>query len=408
MRTFVARLSWFQQKHIVLGVSGGIACYKACELARALGRRGAEVRVVMTESATAFVSPLTFQALTGNDVHISLLDPTSESGMGHIELARWADLIVIAPCTANTMASLANGEAPDLLTTLWIAAACEKAIAPAMNQQMWSDESTQINLHRLIHRSVHIIGPDSGIQACGDLGLGRMMEPMNILDHLEHALNQGPLSGRKLLITAGPTHEPLDPIRYIANRSSGKMGFALAALAVKLGGSVALISGPVNLETPSGVERVNVETADDMFTAVTHALEHTDVFIGAAAVCDVRPKTEAKTKLKKCRNDLSIIHLAENPDIIQYVSGHEQRPSIVVGFAAETELVIENAKHKLVSKSLDLIVANNVANSEVFGKNDTSVTVIDRHFIEAQLSGTKPHVALQILNQVVELLTKRI
>jgi phosphopantothenoylcysteine decarboxylase/phosphopantothenate--cysteine ligase len=306
------------------------------------------------------------------------------------------------------MASLANGEAPDLLTTLWIAADCEKAIAPAMNQQMWSDGSIKINLDRLIHRSVHIIGPDSGIQACGDLGLGRMMEPMNILDHLEHALNRGPLKGRKLLVTAGPTHEPLDPVRYLANRSSGKMGFALAALAVKLGGSVTLISGPVNLETPSGVERVNVETANEMLNAVTHALEHTDVFIGAAAVCDVRPKTEAKTKLKKSLNDLSIIQLDENPDIIQYVSKHAQRPSIVVGFAAETELVIEYAKHKLVSKSLDLIVANSVANSEVFGKNDTSVTVIDQQFIEAQLFGTKSDVALQILNKVVVLLTKRI
>ena len=408
MRSFVARLSWFQQKHIVLGVSGGIACYKACELARALGRRGADVRVVMTESATAFVSPLTFQALTGNDVRISLLDPTPESGMGHIELARWADFIIIAPCTANTMASLANGEAPDLLTTLWIAADCEKAIAPAMNQQMWSDDSIKINLDKLIYRSVHIVGPTSGIQACGDFGLGRMMEPMNILDHLEHALNRGPLKGRKLLVTAGPTHEPLDPVRYLANRSSGKMGFALAALAVKLGGSVTLISGPVNLETPSGVERVNVETANEMLNAVTHALEHTDVFIGAAAVCDVRPKTEAKTKLKKSLNDLSIIQLDENPDIIQYVSKHAQRPSIVVGFAAETELVIEYAKHKLVSKSLDLIVANSVANSEVFGKNDISVTVIDQQFTEAQLFGTKSDVALQILNQVVVLLTKRI
>ena len=319
-----------------------------------------------------------------------------------------ADFIIIAPCTANTMASLANGEAPDLLTTLWIAADCEKAIAPAMNQQMWSDGSIKINLDRLIHRSVHIIGPDSGIQACGELGLGRMMEPMNILDHLEHALNQGPLNGRKLLVTAGPTHEPLDPVRYLANRSSGKMGFALASLAVKLGGSVTLISGPVNLETPSGVERVNVETANEMLNAVTHALEHTDVFIGAAAVCDVRPKTEAKTKLKKSRNDLSIIQLDENPDIIQYVSKHAQRPSIVVGFAAETERVIEYAKHKLVSKSLDLIVANSVANSEVFGKNDISVTVIDQQFTEAQLFGTKSDVALQILNQVVVLLTKRI
>ena len=401
-------LSWFQQKHIVLGVSGGIACYKACELARELGRRGAELRVVMTESATAFVSPLTFQALTGKDVHLSLLDPASEAGMGHIELAQWADLIIIAPCTANTMARLANGEAPDLLTTLWIAAACERAIAPAMNQQMWSDESTQINLKKLTRRSVHIVGPDSGIQACGDFGLGRMMEPVNIADHLEHVLNQGPLRERKIVITAGPTHEPLDPVRYLANRSSGKMGFALAAQAVKLGGSVTLISGPVHLETPSGVKRVNVETAYDMLNSVAYAVEHADIFIGAAAVCDLRPKTKAQTKLKKSRDDLSIIHLTANPDVIKFVSTHEVRPSIVVGFAAETELVIENAKQKLISKSLDLIVANSVANSEIFGKNDTSVTIIDQQSIETRLSGTKSEVALQILNRVVELLPKRI
>ena len=400
--------SWFQQKNIVLGVTGGIACYKACELARQIQRRGAKVRVVMTEAATAFVSPLTFQALTGEEVHISLLDPASEAGMGHIEIARWADLIIIAPCTANTMALLANGEAPDLLTTLWIAAACEKAIAPAMNQQMWSDGSTQTNLKKLIGRSVHIIGPDSGIQACGDLGLGRMMEPSNILDQLEDTLKQGPLTRRKLVITAGPTHEPLDPVRYLANRSSGKMGFALASLAVKLGGSVTLISGPVYLETPNGVERINVETANDMYNSVTHAIEHTDIFIGAAAVCDLRPETRSKTKLKKSRDDLSVIRLIENPDIIQYVSRHEARPAVVVGFAAETELVVKHAKQKLISKSLDLIVANSVADSKIFGRNDTIVTIIDQQSIETRLSGTKSDVALQILNRVVELLPKRI
>ncbi len=401
-------LSWFQQKHIVLGVSGGIACYKACELARELGRRGAEVRVVMTESATAFVSPLTFQALTGKNVHISLLDPASEAGMGHIELARWADLIIIAPCTANTMARLANGEAPDLLTTLWIAASCEKVVAPAMNQQMWSDESTKTNLETLSCRSVHIIGPDSGIQACGDLGLGRMMEPLNILDRLEHTLNQGPLAGQKIVITAGPTHEPLDPVRFLANRSSGKMGFALAAAAIKLGGSVTLISGPVHLETPRGVKRVNVETARDMLKAVTHSVGETDIFIGSAAVCDLRPETKVKRKLKKSQDDLFVINLTENPDIINYISKHKNRPSIVVGFAAETEFVIEHAKQKLISKSLDFIVANSVANGEIFGKDDTSVTMIDQQSIELQMSGSKTNVALQILNRVVELFFNRI
>ncbi|HBX27548.1 MAG TPA: bifunctional phosphopantothenoylcysteine decarboxylase/phosphopantothenate--cysteine ligase CoaBC, partial [Gammaproteobacteria bacterium] len=244
----MTRTSWLQNKHIVLGVSGGIACYKACELTRELGRRGALVQIVMTEAATAFVSPLTFQALTSREVRISVLDAKAEAGMSHIELARWADLIIIAPCTANTLAQLASGQASDLLTTLWIASDCEKAIAPAMNQQMWKNIQTQENLTHLVDRGVAVIGPNSGLQACGDIGSGRMTEPTEVVNTLESQLTRGPLAHRKVLITAGPTHEPIDPVRYLANRSSGKMGFALADAASRLGGSVTLISGPAQLE----------------------------------------------------------------------------------------------------------------------------------------------------------------
>ena len=344
----MTQISWFQNKHIVLGVTGGIACYKACELARELGRRGAIVQVVMTKAATAFVSALTFQALTGREVKVSMLDPKAEAGMGHIELARWADLILVAPCTANTMALLAQGQAPDLLSTVWAAAACEKAIAPAMNQQMWKHPETQANLERLSGKA-QIIGPDSGIQACGDVGSGRMSEALEIANTLEATLNRGPLAGRRVVITAGPTHEPVDPVRYLGNRSSGKMGFALAEVANRLGAAVTLITGPVHLETPAGVNRIDVETAGDMHAAVHSALDQVDLFIGAAAVCDMRPASVSKQKLKKSKDDLSQITLTENIDIIHSVATSPNRPGLVIGFAAETELVLEHARQKLIA-----------------------------------------------------------
>ena len=404
----MAETTWFQNKHIVLGVTGGIACYKACELARELGRRGAVVQVVMTESATAFVSPLTFQALTGREVRLSLLDPKAEAGMGHIELARWADLILVAPCTANTLAQLAQGQAPDLLTTLWVAAHCEKAIAPAMNQQMWKHDLAQENLQRLVSSGTHIVGPDSGIQACGDVGSGRMSEPMDIVLTLESALSRGPLAKRKVVITAGPTHEPIDPVRYIANRSSGKMGFALAEAASRLGASVTLIAGPVYLQTPVGVSRIDVETAAEMFEAVHQSLDDTDLFIGTAAVCDMRPSHPSANKLKKSTDDLSHITLTENPDIIQSVANAKNRPKLVVGFAAETDDMLAHATQKLTAKSLDIIIANCVENGQIFGQDDTQATILSSHGDAQVVSGSKSQVAIDILNTLSERLNTRI
>ena len=403
----MTQTSWFQNKHVVLGVTGGIACYKACELARELGRRGAMVQVVMTEAATAFVSALTFQALTGREVKVSMLDPKAEAGMGHIELARWADLIVVAPCTANTMALLAQGQAPDLLSTLWAAAACEKAIAPAMNQQMWKHPETQANLERLVGK-VQIIGPDSGIQACGDVGSGRMSEALEIANTLEATLNRGPLAGRRVIITAGPTHEPVDPVRYLGNRSSGKMGFALAEVANRLGATVGLITGPVHLKTPAGVNRIDVETAGDMHTAVHSALDQVDLFIGAAAVCDMRPASVSEKKLKKSKDDLSQITLTENIDIIHSVATSPDRPGLVIGFAAETELVLEHARQKLIAKSLDAIIANCVAGGEIFGQDVTEATLIFSDSDQKLVPGTKSEVSQEIFATLSPLLAKRI
>ena len=403
----MTQTSWFQNKHVVLGVTGGIACYKACELARELGRRGAIVQVVMTEAATAFVSALTFQALTGREVKVSMLDPKAEAGMGHIELARWADLILIAPCTANTMALLAQGQAPDLLSTLWAAAACEKAIAPAMNQQMWKHPETQANIKRLVGK-VQIIGPDSGIQACGDVGSGRMSEALEIANTLEATLHRGPLAGRRVVITAGPTHEPVDPIRYLGNRSSGKMGFALAEVANRLGATVTLITGPVHLDTPAGVNRIDVETAGDMHTAVHSALDQVDLFISAAAVCDMRPATVSEQKLKKSKDDLSQITLTENIDIIHSVATSPDRPGLVIGFAAETELVLEHARQKLIAKSLDAIIANCVAGGEIFGQDVTEATLVFSDSEQKLVPGTKSEVSQEIFATLSPLLAKRI
>ena len=404
----MTRTSWLQNKHIVLGVTGGIACYKACELTRELGRRGALIQIVMTEAATAFVSPLTFQALTSREIRISVLDSKAEAGMSHIELARWADLILIAPCTANTLAQLASGQASDLLTTLWTASECEKAIAPAMNQQMWKHVQTQENLTHLINLGVAVIGPDSGIQACGDIGSGRMTEPIEIVNTLESQLARGPLAHRKVVITAGPTHEPIDPVRYLANRSSGKMGFALANAASRLGGSVTLISGPAHLETPAGVARIDVETAQEMLTVVEKSLDDTDIFIGAAAVCDVRPAKPSMNKLKKSIDNLSAIELTENADIIKAVSNNRRRPTLVIGFAAETDSVLENAKEKLLSKSLDAVIANCVANGDIFGQDNTQVTFIQNDMQNPLPPGTKAEVAMEIMTLISEFLSKRV
>ena len=361
-------------RRILLGVSGGIAAYKSAELIRRLRDHGADVRVVMTRAAQEFITPMTLQALSGNPVHTEMLDPAAEAAMGHIELARWADLVLVAPATADFMARLANGQADDLLTTLCLATAARIAIAPAMNQQMWADASTQANLETLGKRQVLIFGPGVGSQACGDVGPGRMLEPDQIADATAGMFRERGLDGVKVCITAGPTREAIDPVRYISNHSSGKMGFALAQAAVDLGAQVTLISGPVNLATPERLKRIDVVSAQDMYEVSLAQMGDCDVFIACAAVADYRPVTVAEQKIKKTHDEMSI-ELTRNPDIVASVAAHNQRP-FTVGFAAETNEVERYARGKLEKKKLDMIVANDVANTAIgFNSEDNAVTV---------------------------------
>ncbi|HYN77910.1 MAG TPA: bifunctional phosphopantothenoylcysteine decarboxylase/phosphopantothenate synthase [Lamprocystis sp. (in: g-proteobacteria)] len=364
---------------IVLGVSGGIAAYKAADLVRRLRERGGEVRVVMTAAATAFVSPLTFQALSGHPVQTSLLDPAAEAGMGHIELARWAERILMAPATADLMARLAAGLADDLPTTLALASQAPLYLAPAMNQQMWQHPATQDNLARLRRRGVRILGPAQGSQACGDQGPGRMLEPLQIAEALlaqwppqaiidettagdtdrlavGAPLESGPLAGVRAMVTAGPTREPLDPVRYLGNRSSGRMGYALADALAGLGATVCLVSGPTALPAPAGIERIAVETALDMHAAVMDRVSAVDLFVAAAAVADYRPATPVAQKIKKHDDELTV-RLVRNPDILAEVAARPC-PPFTVGFAAETIDVEFHARAKLRAKGIAMIAAN--------------------------------------------------
>ena len=343
-------------KHIILGISGGIAAYKSAELTRRLRDAGAQVRVVMTRSATEFVTPLTFQALSGNPVHTELLDEKAEAGMGHIQLARWADAILIAPASANCMAKLAQGRADDLLTTLCLASEAPLALAPAMNRVMWADSATQDNLAVLAQRGVHRFGPIAGSQACGETGDGRMLEVPDLVDALSGLFKSGVLQGEQVLVTAGPTYEAIDPVRFIGNRSSGRMGFAIANAAREAGASVTLISGPSFEATPEDVKRIDVETAAQMYDAVMQQVRQHQIFIAAAAVADYRPKSTSTQKLKKHDAYLNI-ELERTEDILAAVASGKPRP-FVVGFAAETENLLANARTKLESKSLDMIAAN--------------------------------------------------
>ena len=288
-----------QGKKVLLGITGGIAAYKSAELCRNLKKAGAEVRVVMTRGAQAFITPLTLQALSGNPVHHDLLDPNAEAAMGHIELARWADFVVIAPASADFIARLNAGMADDLLTTLCLATNSSIAVAPAMNQHMWANPATQQNIEQLNSKGITIWGPDAGDQACGDVGPGRMIEPAELLSRIDEYFNDKPLKGQRWLITAGPTIEPIDPVRYLANRSSGKMGFAIAEAAANAGAEVVLVSGPVNLTASSAIKRIDVQTAQQMFEAVQAEFDQAEVFIACAAVSDYRPKQAASQKLKK-------------------------------------------------------------------------------------------------------------
>ena len=375
-------------KNILLGVTGGIAAYKSAEIVRHLKKSGASVRVVMTRSAEEFITPLTLQALSGNRVSTELLDAEAEAAMGHIELAKWADGILIAPATANTIARLSSGRGDDLLSTVTLAFDGPISVAPAMNQAMWRDERTQENLKKLIDQDFGICGPGSGEQACGDVGLGRMLEPIDILDMFSLSFNEGTLSGKKILITAGPTQEPIDPVRFITNRSSGKMGYSLVEAALESGANVTLISGPVNIEPPSNCNFVSIKTAEEMYDAVMHHISGMDVYIGTAAVSDYSPAKASDSKIKKDGSSSPmVLELKENQDILKSVSELEQRP-YVVGFAAETNDLIKNAEKKLSNKNLDLIIANDVSNKDIgFDSDDNEVTLITKkgkHLIERQ------------------------
>ena len=397
--TCAKAMSENQQTKILVGVTGGIAAYKSCELVRRLVDKGADVRVVLTPGAEAFVTALTFQALSGNPVHTELLDREAEAGMGHIELARWADRVLIAPATANFISRLAQGRADDLLSTLCLATKSPIAIAPAMNQAMWANAATQRNLELIGQYGIQIIGPGNGNQACGDVGLGRMSEPEEILKaFLEHTDqdNIGQLKGKKVVITAGPTQEAIDPVRYISNHSSGKMGYALAMACRNAGAETILISGPVNLPSPRGVNCISILSCAEMHAAVMDNIQGTDIFIGTAAVADYRAASIADQKIKKTATSMEI-SLVKNPDILAEVSALEQRP-ITVGFAAESEKLVEHAVSKLERKKLDLIVANDISAEGIgFQSNENAVTLLTKDSQEQIAKAPKSIIASKIV-----------
>ncbi len=376
-------MSAINNKHILIGISGGIAAYKTAELVRSLIKKGAQVQVCMTQAACDFITPLTLQAISGNPVHTDLLNPQAEAAMGHIELARWADLIMIAPATADFMARLAHGHANDLLSTLCLASEAPIHLAPAMNRVMWSNPATQSNVRLLKEQGVQLHGPAEGEQACGEVGAGRMLEALQLADLIESQFSasakQLPLSGKKVLITAGPTREAIDPVRYISNRSSGKMGYAIAAAAQQMGAEVTLVSGPVALEAPAGVRRILVESAKEMHQQTLKEAERSDIFIATAAVADYSPANVADQKIKKTDDPVSL-ELDYNPDILMDVS-HQFPELFCVGFAAETENLIEHAKTKMLRKKLDMIVANPVGHNQGFDKDTNQVEILfkDQH-----------------------------
>ncbi len=367
-------MSTLTNKQIILGITGGIAAYKSAELARLLIDKGATVHVVMTTAAQEFITPLTMQALTGNPVHTTLLDPQAEAGMGHIQLARWADLILIAPASANFIARMTQGKGDDLLTTVCLASNAPVAIAPAMNQNMWQDAHTQRNLESLRADGKIIMGPADGPQACGDVGPGRMLEAAQIAQLAAEQFEKKGLSGKHVVINAGPTREAIDPVRYISNYSSGKMGYSLAEAAVEAGAKVTLISGPVNLAAPERVELISVISAEEMYQQSVKLAPNSDVFIASAAVADYRPVKVEPQKIKK-QADVLQIQLTPNKDIVAAVAALDSKP-FTVGFAAETQNLEDYAKKKLTQKKLDLIVANDVSKEDIgFNSDDNEVTL---------------------------------
>ncbi|OAB60285.1 phosphopantothenoylcysteine decarboxylase [Leptolyngbya valderiana BDU 20041] len=392
-------------KRWVLGVSGGIAAYKAPFLVRRMREAGAEVRVVLTRGAAEFVTPLTLQAVSGQPVHQALLDPAAEAGMGHIELARWADGVLIAPATAHLIGKLANGLADDLLTTLVLATEAPVILAPAMNRVMWAAPAVARNCRILTERGIRLLGPAEGDQACGETGPGRMLEPDELVQALQPD-RDARLAGRRFVITAGPTLEPLDPVRFLGNRSSGKMGFALAQVLAEAGATVDLIAGPVQLGTPAGVRRIDVQTAEEMQAAVSDAIPGADGFIGVAAVADYRPAERQAHKIKKSDEALEL-RLIPNPDILAGVASSPHRPTVVMGFAAETRDLEGAARAKLESKGLDLIAANRVGERLAFDQADNALEVYcrDRHWsLERQ---DKRQLAVRLVAIVAQVLHEK-
>ncbi|HBC57264.1 MAG TPA: bifunctional phosphopantothenoylcysteine decarboxylase/phosphopantothenate--cysteine ligase CoaBC [Gammaproteobacteria bacterium] len=388
-----------QGKNILLGVTGGIAAYKAAELVRLLGKQQANTQVVMTSGAQEFVTPLTFQALSGNPVYTKLFDPEVTAGMDHISLARWADLVLIAPASANQIAKLAHGHAEDLLQTICLATQAPIVLAPAMNQQMWQAAAVRDNCKLLIQRGIELIGPAEGSQACGELGPGRMLEPSQIVELLETRLADKFFAGTRILINAGPTQEAIDPVRYISNRSSGKMGYAIAKAAAKAGAEVTLISGPVSLPAPQQVEILQVQSAEQMYARMCERVEGADIIIAAAAVADYRPKSVAPHKIKKEASALNL-ELEPTQDILTAISHLPNRP-FMVGFAAESDEVAANAKAKLERKCLDLIAANDILAPNVGFEVDTNALHLYWHQGETLLPlAPKDEIAEQLLKIV--------
>nr|WP_198201579.1 bifunctional phosphopantothenoylcysteine decarboxylase/phosphopantothenate--cysteine ligase CoaBC [Gilliamella sp. W8145] len=391
-------------KNILLGITGGIAAYKCPDLVRHLKKSGAQVRVVLTESASHFVAPMTLQAVSGNAVSKELFDPTAELSMSHIELAKWADLVLIAPATANIIAKMANGIADDLLSTMCLATPAKIVIAPAMNQQMYKAAATQQNLATLESRNTLVLGPDEGFQACGDIGPGRMVEPTTIVESINnYFLANSELAGTTITVTAGPTIEELDPVRYISNYSSGKMGFAIAKAAAEMGATVNLISGPVNLTTPNNVNRINVKSAKQMYDEALVLAEKSAIFISCAAVADYRAETIAKNKIKKTddSNEL-VIKLVKNPDIVASIAGLKEHRPFVVGFAAETNDVKTYALKKLTTKNLDLICANDVSDHNIgFNSDQNALTLYWQNGEQTLPLSSKQQLAKQLLQAVI-------
>jgi phosphopantothenoylcysteine decarboxylase/phosphopantothenate--cysteine ligase len=393
-------------KHILLGVTGGIAAYKSADLVRRLREHEAEVQVVMTAAAQQFVTPLTFQALSGRSVRTELWDPAAEAAMGHIELARWADLVLIAPASADFLARLAAGHADDLLTTLCLATAAPIAVAPAMNHLMWTNAATRANVALLQERGVRLLGPAEGDQACGEVGPGRMLEPPDIAALARELLvPRGPLAGQRVLITAGPTRERIDPVRFVSNRSSGKMGFAVAEAVRAAGAEVVLITGPVALPGPSGVRRIEVESAADMLARVLDEIEKTDIFISTAAVADYRPAHPPEHKIKKSSEKLAI-EMERTVDIIGTVAARPVRP-FVVGFAAETESVEQNARTKMIKKNLDMIAGNEVGHEKAFDCEDNELIVLWRSGRRLLSRAPKSVLARELVALIAEVSAER-